>query len=702
MTISRRIFLITGSAAGAGLMLGIAGCSRKTAPPSDELTMWIAIAPDGITTIRVNASDIGQGAQTGLAQIVADELDADWSKVRVEMAPVIDRYIIKDGYGYYTGGSSSIHGQFEMFAKAGATAKHLLIAAAAQHWGVDRDDCWAENGIVYSPDGKMKRTYGSLVAKAVHMAFPNDVDLKERKDRKLIGKPIPRLDIPQKVTGEAIYGIDVKVPGMLTATLAQCPFFGGKLAGVDEKPALTVKGVKHVVKFDNAVIVAATSFHAAKKGLDALSPQWTKPADAIASHDAALNVLRAQIGAADSSVVVLPGKDKAKTVAAVNAALASGAKIYEADYGVQLLSHSPMEPMNATARVTDTSCEMWVSTQVPGDMRDALVKEFSLPKDAVTVHLTHVGGGFGRRLETDYGIVAAKASKALGGVPVKLIWTREEDMTHDVYRPASLCKLRAVLNDDKTIRALDYTGATSNDRALGGIAWNYPFGDVVLRQKNTRLQFPVGSWRSVDPGITIFFIESLVDEIAHGEGLDPLAYRRTLLAKDTRGLRVLNAAALMADWGNAPAGHHQGIAFFNQHSWGTAVAHVTELSVDKQNKITLHKVCCAIDPGLAINPGQIKAQAEGGIIMGLSAALREQITLKDGRAEQTNFDVYPVLQLKEIPQIEVLVMETPGAEAGGVGEPPVPPVAPALANAIFAATGKRVRTLPFLNSGFTI
>jgi isoquinoline 1-oxidoreductase beta subunit len=285
---------------------------------------------------------------------------------------------------------------------------------------------------------------------------------------------------------------------------------------------------------------------------------------------------------------------------------------------------------------------------------------------------------------------------------VKLIWTREEDMTHDVYRPASLCRLRAALNGDRTIRALDYTGATSNDRALGGIGWNYPYGDVVLRQKNTKLQFPVGSWRSVDPGITIFFIESFVDEIAHGEGLDPLDYRRQLLAKNPRGRRVLNAAALMAGWGSAPAGHSHGIAYFDAHSWGTAVAHVIELSVDAQNRITLHKVCCAIDPGLAVNPNQIKAQAEGGIIMGLSAALREQITLKDGRAEQTNFDSYPILKLAHIPEIEVLVMETPGAEAGGVGEPPVPPVAPALANAIFAATGKRVRTLPFVNSGFTV
>jgi len=697
--LSRRIFLITGSAAGAGLMLGIAGCARKTAPPTQDLNQWIRIAPDGVTTIRVNASDIGQGAQTGLAQIVADELDADWSKVRVEMAPVTDTYIA-DG-NYFTGGSSSIRDRFTIFAQAGAVANHLLLAAAAQHWGVDRDTCWTENGFVYHPDKIQKRSYGSLVAKAVHMAFPNEIDLKERKDRKLIGKPVPRLDIPKKVNGQAIYGIDVKVPGMLVATLAQCPFFGGKLHSVDEKPALAIKGVKHVVKFDNFMVVAATNFPAAKKGLDALSPQWTKPKDPIASQDAMIGALAAHVGTADNDVIALPGKDKAKTLAAVNAALTSGAKTYAAEYQVQFLSHSPMEPMNATAHVTATSCELWVPTQVPGDMRDALVKELSLPKEAVKVHLTHVGGGFGRRLQTDYGIFAAKASKALG-VPVKLIWTREEDMTHDFYRSTTVAKLRAALNGDKTIRALDYAGATTNDRALGGIAWNYDYGDVVLRHKNVAMHVPIGSWRAVDPGITIFFIESLVDEIAHGEGLDPLAYRRILLAKNSRGLRVLNAAARLADWGHAPAGRKQGIAYFDQHSWGTAVAQVIEISVDARNKITVHKVCCAIDPGLAVNPNQIKAQAEGGIIMGLSAALSEQITLKDGRVEQTNFDTYPVLRLKNIPEIDVLVMETEDAPAGGVGEPPVPPVAPALANAIFAATGKRIRTLPFINSGFTV
>jgi isoquinoline 1-oxidoreductase beta subunit len=360
-----------------------------------------------------------------------------------------------------------------------------------------------------------------------------------------------------------------------------------------------------------------------------------------------------------------------------------------------------MEPMNATAHVHDGVCEIWVPTQVPGDMRADLAKALSLPESAVTVHLTAVGGGFGRRLQTDYGIFAARASKALG-IPVKLIWTREEDMTHDFYRPASVGRLRAVLNEDKTIRALDYSGATSNDTAVGGFAHNYAYGDVVVRQMRTALRFPIGAWRSVDPSITIFFIEAFVDEIAHGEGLDPLAYRRTLLAGNPRGLRVLDAAAAMANWGHAPAGRAQGVAFFNHVSWGTAVAEIVELSVDAQNHVTLHKVCCAIDPGLAINPDQVTAQAQGGIVMGLSAALGEAVSLRDGRVEQTNFDTYPILRLASVPEIDIRVLQTEGAPAGGCGEPPVPPVAPALVNAIFAATGKRIRTLPLAASGFTV
>ncbi len=698
--LSRRIFLASGSAAGVGLVLGISGCAREAVRLPDSLNMWLAIAPDGMTTIRVNATDIGQGSQTGLAQIVADELDADWKAIRVEMAPVTDAYMVKSN-DYFTGGSSSIREQYLLFAQAGATAREMLLAAAARRWNIAQDACTARDGFVHHSDGKRKLAYGILVAVAAKMAVPRTVSLKPASQRRYIGKPLARLDIPQKVNGRAIYGIDVKVAGMHIATLAQCPFFGGKLESVDEGPAHAVKGVEHVVKLSNAIVVIARNFHAAKKGLEALDPKWTKPPDAVLSSDTITEKLRENIGAPDSELTALKDKDEIRTSARVNAALSEGGKIYEAEYQAQLLSHSPMEPMNATAHVTPDGCEIWAPTQVQKRMRADVATALALPEQAVTVHTTLAGGGFGRRLETDYGVFAALASKAVG-IPVKLIWTREEDMTHDFYRPASLGRLRAALNTDLTIRALDYTGATSNDTAQEGIARNYPCGDVLIRQKMTPFQFPVGAWRSVDQSITIFFIESLIDEIAHGEGLDALTYRRLVLAKDTRNLRTLNAAAEMANWGHAPAGRAQGIAFFNSASWGTSVAHVIEISVDGKSKITLHQVYCAIDPGLAINPNQIAAQAEGGIIMGLSAAINEQITLKDGRTEQKNFDTYPVLRLASVPEIHVRVLETEDVPVGGCGEPPVPPVAPALTNAIFAATGKRIRTLPLVANGFTV
>ena len=701
MTVSRRLFL-AGSGA-AGLTLAFAGCSPHTTSPQagGDLNMWVSVRTDGSVVLRVNATDLGQGAQTGLAQIVADEMDADLAQLRVEMAPATDRYMVKGGNpkGYYTGGSSSIREQYDMFANAGATARAMLIAAAAQNWGVAAASCTARKGFVIAADGR-RDAFGSLAADAARLPVPSHVPRKPKERRTLIGKPVPRLDIPEKVQGKAIYGIDVKVEGMLTGTLAQCPWLGGTLKAVDERPALAVRGVKTVIRLPNAVAVLATSFHAARMGLQALDPKWQPPADRVASRESMYDALKRDIGAADSNVYTLDPDTKARTIARVDAALASGRR-FEAAYDVQLLAHAPMEPMNATARVTHDACELWAPMQDQGQMLGDLAETLSLPRSAITLHSLPCGGGFGRRLRTDYGVLAAQVARA-AGAPVKLIWTREEDFTHDFYRPASTARLKARLNDDWTIAALDYAGATSNDTAVGGIGRNYPYGAVVVRQKQVELQFPIGAWRSVDPSVTIFFIESFVDEIAHQAKLDPLAYRRRLLKGDARHLRVLDTAAAMAGWGKAPAGHGQGLAFFNQHYWGTAVAQVVEVSVDADNRITLHKVSCAIDPGLAINPNQVKAQAEGGIILGLSAALGEEITLKDGRVEQTNFNNYAVLRLKDVPEIAVTVLETEGAPAGGCGEPPVPPIMPALANAVFAATGKRIRSLPLARAGFTV
>jgi isoquinoline 1-oxidoreductase beta subunit len=704
--VSRRIFLET--LAGTGLTLAIAGCGRipKAAPTAaHEVNAWLSIAPDEVTTIRVNATEMGQGAQTGLAQIVADELDADWSKVRVEMAPVTRRYFVKDG-DYFTGGSSSIGGelnQFDAFAKAGAMARAMLVSAAARRWRVGGADCTAENGIVSGPRGE-RASYGQLVADALKEPVPVSVTLKDPAARRLIGKPVARLDIPEKVNGTSIYGIDVKLPGMLYAAIRHCPYQQGTLVQVDDTPARARRGVKHVVRLDGAVAVVADRWWRARLAVEALDPVWRKPPGGVVSDEALSLLMKSEIGAKHSLLATLTPNDphKEAVAARVDAAFAGASDVFERAYQVPFLSHSPIEPLNATARVTSDGCELWASMQNQSGMQKDVANALGIAPENVVLHTTRVGGGFGRRLERDYGIEAALIAKATGA-PVKLIWTREEDMTHDFYRPASSCRLKVALSDGLSFRAFDYSGATVNDTAIGGIARNYgPVADTIVRQKTVKVPMTIGAWRSVDPSITIFFVESLVDEIAHDRKRDPLEYRRLLLADNPRGLRVLNAVARMAQWGSIKPGRAQGVAFFNHAYWGTAVAEIVELSVGTQNKLTIHKVYCAIDPGTAVNPNAVEAQAQGGITLGLSAALAEAITLKDGRVEQANFDQYSILRMAGAPDVEVKILESADAAIGGCGEPPVPPSMPALTNAVFAATGVRVRALPLSKSGFTI
>jgi isoquinoline 1-oxidoreductase beta subunit len=696
VTVDRRIFLIAG-AAGA-LVLGIEGCARKGAPVAPgTLGAWVAVAPDGIVTVRVNSSELGQGAQTGIAQIVADEMDADWSKVRVEMAPVTDAYLRADDGGYYTGGSSSIRPQFDLFRKAGGTARAMLIAAAAKQWSVDPQSCTAKSGQVLDSSGRAL-SYGALASAASAVAVPDNVKFKSREARVFIGKPMQRLDIPKKVNGEAIYGIDVKIPGMLIAAIRQCPYQDGDPQDFDPAPALAIKGVRRVVTLDSAVAVVADNFWAAKKGIDAIDPKWERSSDAVESNTMFADLVK-QIGAADSEIA--NEGDKQAVVARVNAALAGAHKIIEADYQVPFLAHAPMEPMNATARADAKSCELWIPTQNQEGVRGDVAKALGLPKSAITVHTTFVGGGFGRRLETDFAVQAAQIAKQMGK-PVKLIWTREEDFARDFYRPASVARLKAALDKDMIVRAIDYSGATTNNHATDGLTGSYAIADIVIRQHKSDLPVMTGSWRSVDPSMTVFFGESLIDEIAHEAGIDPLTYRRKLLAQDARGLRVLDTAAQMANWGHAPAGRFQGVAFFHGLYWKTIVAEIVEISVDRKNRITVHRVFCAIDPGIAVNPDQVAAQAQGGIVMGLSAALGEAITLKDGRTVETNFDSYKIMRLGASPDIVIQVLESPDAPIGSAGEPPVPPAAPALANALFAATGKRIRKLPLSQSGYSV
>src|SRR5262245_13289614 len=438
-SLSRRSFLIPAGGAGAGLVLGfsVAACQKKPATPqgTGELNAWLSIAPDSTVTIRVTNIDMGQGAQTGLAQSLSEELAADWSRIRVEMAPVSDPYLGKDGDDYYTGGSGSIRRHFDDFRPAGAAARAMLIAAAAELWGVAPSSCSAENCAVTHAASRQTLSYGDLAEAAARQPVPADVPLKPRSSWSFIGKPIPRLDLHDKVNGRAVYGIDTQVPSALVATLAQCPYFEGTLKDVDEKPALAVAGVRQVVKLDNAVAVVAADFWTAKKGLDALAPAWTRPDAPVASDAAMFARLRSEIGAADSTVATFPPEEDV-ALRRVAAAFSSAHRTIEAEYQMPLLSHSPIEPMNAIAHVSAGRCELWAPMQDQGSMRDALAKALQIPKHAVVLHSTTIGGGLGRRLQTDYGVLAARVAER-GGQAVEAVWNREEEITTGFSRAAS-------------------------------------------------------------------------------------------------------------------------------------------------------------------------------------------------------------------------------------------------------------------------
>lgn len=705
-TPSRRAILVGGAAIGAGLVVGFA-LPAGTAPLSEgdgRLNMWVRVTPEGKAVVRTIATEMGQGAQTGVAQLVAEELEVAWADVSVEFAPVETQFYIRDGV-YLTGGSGSIvrfapDGTriFDLYRQAGAAARMMLINAAAARWGAAATDCRAEAGRVLHADGRSE-AYGALVAEAAKLTPPTEIALKPREAWRVIGKQVSRLDLPDKVTGKAVYGVDVDVPGALVATIAHAPAFGGRLGDVDPAPALAIPGVRHVVALENAVAVVADRFWPALKGLKALAPNFE---DAPGVHLGSAEVsarLHANIGAADQ-MTWKAEDDTLEAVEARHAAAFDGARVIEAVYETPFLSHSPIEPMNATAHVTANGCEIWAPCQHQGGLKDDVAQALEMDPAQITVHTTFVGGGFGRRLQSDYAVLAARISRRVGA-PVKLIWTREQDTQHGFYRPASVLKLRAAIAPDGRFRGLETIGATSNDVTLGGLAlMRYALDSIVARQKQVDTPFPRGAWRAVDRSQSVFYVECFIDEVAHDLKIDPLAFRRTLLADKPRDLRVLNAAAEMAGWGAPKPGRHLGIAFMS--GWGTRLAQVAEVSVDEARRLRVHRVCCAFDPATVVNPDAVKAQVEGGICMGLSAALAEQITVKAGAVEQGLFDSYPILTLAQAPEIDVQLFETPDEEIGGVGEPPLPPIAPAVCNAIFAATGVRIRRLPIVTQGFTV
>jgi len=669
-------------------------------------------------TLMMHKVEMGQGTYTSMPMLLAEELEVELSQVRLEHAPPNDALYAEPLFGVQeTGGSTSVRGNWEPLRRAGAGARALLVAAAAQTWKVDASSCRAARGeVVHGPTGRTL-AYGALVDRAATLPLPGDVPLKDPKDWKLIGTPAKRLDSPDKVNGKAQYGIDVRLPGMKVATVAVCPVFGGKLASVDDSKAKAIPGVHQVVRLEDAVAVVAEHMWAAQQGVAALDIRWDEGPNAQLTT---ADIVR-QLDAASRQPGVVARKD-----GDVTQAMAGAARKIEAIYEVPFLAHATMEPVNCTVHVRPDGCDLWVGTQVPTFAQTAAAKLTGLPKHKVQVHNHLLGGGFGRRLEVDFIIRAVEIAKQVAG-PVKVVWTREADIQHDMYRPYYYDRIAAGLDErgkpiawshriagssimarvtselfPKTLRVMRAAGLHQLVAMVKGLdvdavegAAEPPYALPNIRVEYVRQEppsIPTAFWRGVGPTHNIFVVESFIDELAAVTQHDPFQYRRALLDQSPRAKAVLELAALQAGWDRALApGSGRGISLL--HAFGSYIAQVAEVSVSKQGDVRVGRVVCAVDCGTIVNPDTVKAQMESGIIFGISAALWGEITLKNGRVEQHNFNDYRVLRLPEAPVIEVHLVQSTAAP-GGVGEPGTSAVMPAVANAIFAATGKRIRKLP--------
>ncbi|GLK84548.1 xanthine dehydrogenase family protein molybdopterin-binding subunit [Ancylobacter defluvii] len=703
--LSRRSFLVAGLAAGGGLLLSIglpkfAGEALAADGPFAP-DAFIRIGSDGAVTLVMPQVEMGQGTYTSLPMLIAEELQIDLSQVRLEHAPPDDKLYGNPAIGFQvTGGSTSIRGFYEPLRKAGASARTMLVAAAAQMWGVDPAACDAAHGVVLHPASGRQASYGSLAEKAAAMPVPKDVALKPVDKFTLIGTPAKRLDAAGKVDGTAAYGIDVKLPGLKVATVAACPVFGGKLKSVDDTDARAVKGVRQVVKLDDAVAVVADHMGAAKKGLAALKIEWDEGPNATLSTEEIVRQMEALAATG-------PGVDD-KKVGDVEAAERAAARTVKATYQMPFLAHTTMEPLNCTVHVRPDACEVWVGSQVLSRAQATAAEVTGLPREKVTVHNHLLGGGFGRRLEVDSVTQAVKIAKQVDG-PVKVVWTREEDIQHDIYRPYYYDQFAAGLDAQGKVTSFRhrvvgssivarwlpqaFTNGLDFD-AVDGAAG--PYGFANLHVDYVRHMLPqgleTGWWRGVGVTHNAFVVEGFVDELAVEAKADPVAFRRELLANDARARGVLDLAAQKAGWSGAlPARSGRGVSLLL--GFGTYMAQVAEVEIGKDGAVKVSRIVCAVDCGVVINPDTVKAQVQGGIVYGLSAALYGQITLKDGRVEQSNFDSYQALRIEEMPAIEVHIVESREAP-GGIGEPSTSGVAPAVVNAVFAATGQRLRQLP--------
>jgi isoquinoline 1-oxidoreductase beta subunit len=699
---SRRQFLKTSALAGGGLIIGFylpTGGRRAqamSAAQSSAVNAWLKVGADNTFTVLVGSAEMGQGVFTSIPMLLAEELQVRWQDVRAETAPVAPVYNNPMFNMQATGGSTTTRAFYDVLRQVGAQTRELFIAAGAQDMGVDPAACQAVDGSVVHPGSGQSRRYADLLAIAAQLPPPPEVDLKPATAWQLLGTPAKRLDVPAKVNGQAEFGIDVQVDGMLVATVRACPVFGGKLKSVDEQPALAVAGVKSVLPLDSALIVIADGYWAARKGASALQPVWDFGANADNSSARISALLHAGLEQAGHG---------AHTSGNPDGALQAAARTVESIYQSPLLSHSPMEPMNATASVSATGVEIWAPTQAAGIIPRVVSGLTGVPAEQVQVHTTFLGGGFGRRFEVDFIVYAVLASKA-AAAPVKVIWSREEDTQHGFYRPASVARMRGGLAADGRLEALqahivspsitfrsfpDRVKDGVDDTSVEGIAdspYAIPnFGVTYLQQE---IGVPVGYWRSVGNSQNGFVMESFIDELAHAGGVDPYRFRRGLLTARPDHLAVLDRLAEVSGWGQAAQGRFQGIAL--HECFGSIVGEVAEISIE-QGRLVVHQVTCVVDCGTVINPDTVEAQMQSAIVYGLTAALHGEITIDRGRVQQGNFNDYRMVKLAQTPRIEVHLAPS-GRAMGGIGEPALPPLAPALANAIFAATGKRLRQLP--------
>jgi len=714
--LSRRAFLHTTSAAAGGLMVGfhVPALAEGDAPP--ELNAWVQVLPDETTVIRIARSEMGQGTLTGLAQLVAEELECDWSKVKTEYPTPGQNLARNRAWGSMsTGGSRGVRESHEYVRKGGALARAMLIQAAANQWNVSVVECSTASGWVVHAGKRL--SYGQLAAEAAKLAAPADIQLKPVKDWKLAGRPMKRLDTRAKLDGSLVYGMDLQLPGMLNAAIKDCPVFGGRLKSFDAAAIEGRPGVKKVVKVgDTAVAVVADTWWRAKTALEALPIVWEEGPNAKLSSADVAATLKAGLDAPEAAVGSAQGD--------VAAALAGAARKVEAVYSVPHQNHATMEVMNATVLITPAKpgtpdrCEVWTPTQNGEAALAAAAEASGLPPSQCEVYKLHLGGGFGRRGAVhDWVRQAVAIAKELPGTPVKLIWSREEDMTHGRYHPVTQCKLTAGLDAAGKLTALHMR--ISGQSIIAGLfpqnirdgkdpvvfqglsaggaegALGYAVPHLLIDHAMRNPPVPPGFWRGVNLNQNAIYLECFIDEVAHAAKRDPLELRRELLASSPRHLAVLNAVAAKAGWGKPRAkgkeGRYLGLAQIM--GFGSYVAACAEVSVSKQGDLKIHRIVAATDPGHAVNPQQIAAQVEGSFVYGLSAALFGEITIKDGRVEQQNFDSYPVMKMEHMPAVETICMPS-GGFWGGVGEPTIAVAAPAVLNAIFAATGKRIRDLP--------